>query len=112
MDQNSWIMLVSRLFSFGFIVFMGFFFLGNTGWVLFVFVLFAAVLWWRHEKLGYQCPQCQKYFYRDYLNVQIMEKAGWVSGGKTEFTYKCKQCGHEWKRVVSTSSVLTSFLNE
>lgn len=111
MDNNSWLMLLGRVFTFGFIAFMGFYFLGGMGWVLFVFVLFATVAWWRNEKSGYQCPQCKKYFYRDYLEVQIMEKEGWLKGGKTKFTYKCKRCGYEWKHIVVTSSVLTSFLN-
>lgn len=111
MDLNSWMMLLGKLFSFIFIAFMGFYFLGNGGWLLLLFVVAAAVTWWRSEKRGYQCPQCKRYFAREYLHVQVMERDGWIRGGKTEFTYKCKICGHEWKRIVTTSSVLTSFLN-
>jgi DNA-directed RNA polymerase subunit RPC12/RpoP len=90
---------------------LGILFLGNMGWVLVLFVLLAAGAWWRGEKRGYQCPECRKYFYREYLNVQIMETEGWIKGGRTEFTYKCKRCGHEWKRIVMTASVLSTFLN-
>ena len=111
MDNNSWLMLLGRLVSFGFIAFMGFFFLGNSGWVILLFVLGAIVIWWRNERANYQCPECKKYFYRDYIEVEVMEREGWLKGGKTKFTYKCKQCGHEWTRFVTTSSVLTSFFN-
>jgi DNA-directed RNA polymerase subunit RPC12/RpoP len=111
MDRNSWFMLFSRALSFGFVAFMGFFFLGNMGWLLAVFVGFAAAAWWRSEKRGYQCPECKKYFYREYLDVQIIEKEGWLKGGTAKFTYKCKQCGHEWKRLAMTPSVWNLFLN-
>jgi predicted RNA-binding Zn-ribbon protein involved in translation (DUF1610 family) len=111
MDNHSWITLLSRLVSFGFVIFMGFFFLGDTGWVILLLILGAMVLWWRHERATYQCPECKKYFYRDYIAVEIMEQEGWLKSGKTKSTYKCKQCGHEWTRYLATASILTSFLN-
>lgn len=110
MDHNSWLMLFSRLFSFGFMAFTGFFFLGNAGWIFFVLVLFAIATWWRNERSGYQCPRCNKLFFREYVEVNVMEKEGWVKNGNAKLTYKCKQCGHEWTRFITTSSVLSSFL--
>ncbi len=111
MDSHSWVMLFNRIFSFGFLAAMSVFFLGTMGWLLAVFILFAAAAWWRSEKRGYQCPDCKKYFYREYLAVNVMEKEGWVKGGRTEFTYKCRRCGFEWKRMVATASVWSTFLN-
>ncbi len=111
MDSNSWINLVSRLVTFGFFAFLGLYFMGTYGWVVVAFVLVVMILWWRNERPNYQCPECKKYFYRDYMEVEVMEKEGWLKSGKTKFTYKCKHCGHEWTRYVATSSILNSFLN-
>jgi hypothetical protein len=63
--------------------------------VLLILAVVAVIYWYNTH-----CPNCKRIFTRELIHK---EKAGrlptWISGRERR-QYRCKQCGHQWEKVV------------
>ena len=63
--------------------------------VLIILVVIAAVYWYNTH-----CPNCKRIFTRELIEKGKAGRLPTVLSNRERRHYRCKNCGHEWDKVV------------